>query len=79
MDVYEIALIYADSQHQGDRRKKSQQCYLVPRNWISFILQWNREILMTNKKTLIIMTQRLEALPVCWVELRTPFGAEVVR
>lgn len=30
MDVYEIALIYADSAHQGDRRKKSQQCAYVP-------------------------------------------------
>ena len=27
MDTYEIALNFSDPVHQGDRRKKSQQCY----------------------------------------------------
>jgi hypothetical protein len=29
MDVYEVAVNFADSTHGGDRRKKSQQCPLV--------------------------------------------------
>lgn len=28
MDVYEVSLNYADAQHSGDKRKKSQQCIL---------------------------------------------------
>jgi hypothetical protein len=28
MDVYEVAVNFADSAHGGDRRKKSQQCPL---------------------------------------------------
>lgn len=30
MDTFEIALNFSDPQHQGDRRKKSQQCFLEP-------------------------------------------------
>ena len=29
LDVYEIAVVYKDSQHGGDRRKTSQQCFLL--------------------------------------------------
>lgn len=29
MDVYEIALNYNDCGHAGDKRKKSQQCFLT--------------------------------------------------
>lgn len=35
-NVYEIALNFAPSQHNGDRRKTSQQCYLF---WIQFPIQ----------------------------------------
>jgi len=28
MDVYEIAVNFQDAAHQGDRRKKSQQCHM---------------------------------------------------
>ena len=35
-NVYEIALNFAPSQHNGDRRKTSQQCYLV---WMSIPVQ----------------------------------------
>ena len=29
VDAYEVALTFSDSVHQGDRRKKSQQCFLT--------------------------------------------------
>lgn len=37
MDVFEVAVNFADSQHQGDRRKKSQQCNLPINGTILFL------------------------------------------
>ena len=36
LDTYEIAVNFTDAQHQGDRRKKSQQCFLAPLRIIRF-------------------------------------------
>ena len=41
MDVYEIALNFTDPQHQGDRRKKSQQCFLASFTIFSFFCPSN--------------------------------------
>lgn len=46
MDSYEIALNYVDGQHQGDRRKRSQQCFLIPKIVSVFTPKTNLIILM---------------------------------
>ena len=36
MEYYEVAVMYNDPQHQGDRRKKSHQCRLAMKFFFGF-------------------------------------------
>lgn len=57
MDVYEIALNFQDSSHQGDRRKKSQQCFLV------YDLGWIRHPSMILTLDFIIGNSQCQTVP----------------
>lgn len=43
LDTYEIAVNFTDAQHQGDRRKKSQQCSLAPFRTVWFNLESKKD------------------------------------
>ena len=52
MDVYEIAVNFQDPLHQGDRRKKSQQCILINPPYRFFLTNsTSAEGFKTTKKT----------------------------
>ena len=53
MDVYEIALNYTDAQHQGDRRKKSQQCILDPFTISSILIFLPIKLIQNHIETIL--------------------------
>jgi hypothetical protein len=72
MDVYEIAVNFQDPLHQGDRRKKSQQCILINPPYRFLTNSTSAEGFKTTKKTQGIselLSQWINFTWQAWLEL----------